>query len=103
MAEVRETMKTVVTYLKKFFVNCKESILSKIGQNSIYIYFAQGIGASVLYWLLPYVNLPWYFKAMVLFAINLVVTAIMTVILKLVIEPIAKIFKRFLDQYAYNK
>ena len=92
----------IVLFLKKYFINCKENILSKIGQNSIYVYFAQGIGASILYFISPYITMEWYYKFIIMFAINLVLTGIITVILRLIIEPIAKICKKFLNEKAYR-
>lgn len=93
----------IVLFLKKYFINCKENILSKIGQNSIYVYFAQGIGASILYFISPYITMEWYYKFIIMFAINLVLTGIITVILRLIIEPIAKFFKKLLNEKAYDR
>ena len=93
----------IVLLLKKYFINCKENILSKIGQNSIYVYFAQGIGASILYFISPYITMEWYYKFIIMFAINLVLTGIITVILRLIIEPIAKFFKKLLNEKAYDR
>ena len=92
----------IVLYLKRFFNNCKENILSKIGQNSIYVYFAQGIGASALFFIAPHITMDWYYKAIIMFAINLVLTAIITIILRLIIEPIIKICKDFLNKKIYS-
>lgn len=44
----------------------------------------------------------WYYKFIIMFAINLVLTGIITVILRLIIEPIAKICKKFLSEKAYR-
>lgn len=93
----------IVLFLKKYFMNCKENILSKIGQNSIYVYFAQGIGASILYFISPYITMEWYYKFIIMFAINLALTGIITVILRLIIEPIAKICKKLLNEKAYDR
>lgn len=93
----------IVLFLKKYFNNCRETILSKIGQNSIYVYLAQGIGASILYFISPYITMEWYYKFIIMFAINLVLTGIITVILRLIIEPIAKFFKKLLNEKAYDR
>ena len=92
----------IVLYLKRFFNNCKESVLSKVGQNSIYVYFAQGIGASILYFISPYITMDWYYKVIIMFSINLVLTGITTVILRLIMEPIIKICKNFLNKKIYS-
>ena len=50
-------------------------LIRKIGQNAIWYYFAQGIGASMLFKILPYIHLNlWYIKMIVAFVINLLVT-----------------------------
>ena len=93
----------IVIYLKKYFINCKENILSRIGQNSIYVYFAQGIGASILYFISPFITMDWYYKILIMFAINLLITGIVTIVLRLIIEPLAQICKKFLNKKAYIK
>lgn len=92
----------IVLYLKKFFINCKENFISKIGQNSIYVYFAQAIGASILWFISPAINLEWYYKIIIMFIINLILTGVITVILKLIIEPITKQCKKFLEKHVYD-
>lgn len=92
----------IVLYLKKFFINCKENVISKIGQNSIYVYFAQAIGASILWFISPAINLEWYYKIIIMFIINLILTGVITVILKLIIEPITKQCKKFLEKHVYD-
>lgn len=91
----------IVLYLKNFFLNCKENVLSKIGQNSIYIYFAQGVATSILLYVAPYIAIDWYFKVVVLFAMNLLLTGVITVILRLITEPIVKACKKFLNNKVY--
>lgn len=92
-----------VIYLKNFFGTCKENILSKVGQNSIYVYFAQGIAASCLYYISTYIfTNGWYYKLILMFGINLILTGVITIILKLIIEPLVKLLKRFLEKNVYN-
>lgn len=38
-----------ILFFKKYFLSCKPNFLSTIGQNSMYVFFAQGIGSSVLF------------------------------------------------------
>ena len=92
----------LVLYFKRFFGNCKENVLSKIGQNSIYVYFAQGIGSSILYYILPYIKIEWYIKLMIMFKINLIITSICIIILKNIIEPIVQKIKVFFEKNVYN-
>ena len=91
----------IVLYLRNFFLNCKENVLSKIGQNSIYIYFAQGVATSILLYISPYIAIDWYFKVVVLFAMSLLLTGVITVILRLITEPIVKACKKFLNNKVY--
>lgn len=92
----------IVLYLKNFFINCKENIFSKIGKNSIYVYFAEGIGGSLLYYIYPLIEMEWYYKIIIMFGINLILTGIITIILKKVIDPISKRIKVFLEKNIYN-
>lgn len=63
----------VATYLKdriKFSVKPLEFI----GQNAIIYYFAQGVGSSLIYKFLPYINLNWVFKLPIMIIINIILT-----------------------------
>ncbi len=94
----------IAIFLKKFFGKCKPNIISKIGQNSIYVFLAQGVGSSVLFWIVDHVNISqWYFKILVMFGINLAVTTIVTIILKLIFDPLGRWLKKFLEEKVYNK
>ena len=63
----------VATYLKD---RIKFSIkpLEFIGQNAIIYYFAQGVGSSLIYKFLPYINLNWIFKLPIMIIINIILT-----------------------------
>ncbi len=88
----------IVLYLKKYFNYCKKNVLSLIGQYSIYVYFAQMIGDSVLSWIMEYINTEWYYKMLILFGINIIITAVVTVILKVILDPIGKLARKILDE-----
>jgi len=63
----------VAAYLKD---RIKFSIkpLEFIGQNAIIYYFAQGVGSSLIYKFLPYINLNWVFKLPIMIIINIILT-----------------------------
>lgn len=44
----------------------------------------------------------WYYKIIIMFGINLILTGIITIILKKVIDPISKRIKVFLEKNVYN-
>jgi len=92
----------IVTFLKKYFKNCKKNIISIAGQNSIYIFFAQGIGSTILYWVSKYIGFDWYYKIIIMFAINLGITTIITIILKFILDAIGKKISKFLNEKIYN-
>lgn len=81
----------IVMFLKNYITNMKENIIVKLGQNSIYLYFAQGISSSLLYCISPQINLNWYIKLPIMFAINLIMALLIMFILKYSIEYIINI------------
>ena len=92
----------IVVYLKKYFKDCKRNVLSIIGENSLYIFLAQGVGSSVLYWISEYIVMEWYYKIWIMFGINLIVTAIVTILIKLLLDFIGKPAKKILKEKIYN-
>ena len=92
----------IVIFFKRYFNSCKKNILSVIGSHSIYIFFAQGIGASSLYYISKYITMNWYYKIWIMFGINVLVTAVVTILLKLILDPIGKWIKKLLDEKICN-
>lgn len=92
----------IVLVLKPYFNSCKTNILSVIGQHSMYIFFAQGIGSSVLYWISKYITMEWYYKIWIMFGINVLTTMCVTIILKLILDPVGKYTKKFLKAKVFN-
>lgn len=90
-----------ILLFKKRFLSCKPNFLSNIGQNSMYIFLAQGIGSSVLFWLSKYFTMPWYYKVWIMFGINLWVTAAVTLVLKLLLDPLGKRIKKILKEKVF--
>jgi len=91
-----------VLFFKNYYLNCKENFFSKIGQNSIYIFFAQGIGASVLFWVSSCFSCQWYYKIWIMFGINLLVTALVTILLKFLFDRLGKWIQKFLKEKIWN-
>ena len=52
----------------------RNSFLEKIGSRAIYFYLSQCVGASVLFWIVPHIDLFWAFKFLICFSINLVIS-----------------------------
>lgn len=88
----------IVLVFKKYFNSCKKNILSIIGQHSMYIFLAQGVGSSVLYWISKYIVMEWYYKIWIMFGINILVTIVVTLLLKLILDPIGKNMKKILNE-----
>lgn len=80
----------LIVFAKRYFSNIKKNVISKVGENSIYFYFAQGIGASCLYFISQYITFAWYWKLPIMFGINFIITIIFSIILKKIIDPITK-------------
>lgn len=77
---------TLVIFLKRYMLNMRENMICQLGKRTIYLYFAQGISSSLLYFILPYVQLKWPIKLTILFLINLVIAILIMWILEITIE-----------------
>ncbi|WWR16042.1 acyltransferase [Lachnospiraceae bacterium JLR.KK008] len=61
------------------------SLLVHIGRNAIWYFFAQGVGSSLLYPVLNYINIEWWPpKWLVCFLINLLITTVIAELLRVV-------------------
>lgn len=92
----------IVLVLKKYFNYCKKNFLSIIGQHSMYIFLAQGVGSSVLFWVSKYITMDWYYKVWIMFGINIAVTGVVTILLKIILDYTGKYIKKFLKEKVYN-
>lgn len=82
----------VILFLKQYWVSFKSNnVIVKLGQDSIYLYFAQGISSSLLYFISPYINMNWYIKLPIMFIINLIMAITVMIVLKFLIELIINI------------
>ena len=89
----------IVVFLKKYVTKIKKSnLIVKLGQNAIYLFFAQAIGSSLLYFISPYIDLIWYLKLPLMFVINLVMSIPIMVILNLIIENIVKLIWKAIEK-----
>lgn len=60
---------------KKILINHPISqFLTYIGKNSIDFYISQGIGASLIYRIVPYISFKWGWKCLCMFLLNLAIT-----------------------------
>jgi len=66
----------------------KESLLSYIGQNAIFFYFAQGISSSLVYFFIPVFreNLHWFVLMILIYVLNVLLAVIIAKFLKKVDE-----------------
>lgn len=60
----------------------EENPFCKIGRNSLWFYFCQGISGSALYYIAPRVTWPWYFKLPVMYAINLALAIVLVFVVE---------------------
>ena len=66
----------------------KESLLSYIGQNAIFFYFAQGISSSLVYFLIPVFreNLHWFVLMILIYVLNVLLAVVIAHLLKKIDE-----------------
>ncbi len=84
----------IVTFLKdRLRVN--NNIFVMFGKSALLFYFCQGIGGSIIFYVLPYLDsFPKVIKLMIAFGINLLITLILVLIMKLIIYYVSKILKK---------
>ena len=75
---------SIVFILYNRLVLTKENLLSFIGKNAIFFYFAQGISSSLVYLIIPIFkeNLHWSILMILIFSINVLLAIIFAKILK---------------------
>lgn len=61
----------VAVYCKQFYNKNKTCYINYIGKNAIWYYFSQGISSSILFYIVPFVNLGWILKLSIMFILNL--------------------------------
>jgi len=66
----------------------KNKILEHIGQNALFYYIAQGVGASLLNYVVDYVSAPILIKLALMFLLNLLITALGAEVFKFMYEEI---------------
>ena len=66
----------------------KENLLSYIGQNAIFFYFAQGISSSLVYFFIPVFreNLHWFVLMILIYVLNVLLAVVIAHLLKKVDE-----------------
>lgn len=69
--------------------------LVHIGKNSIWYFFAQGIGSSLLYWILNYIRIKlWFPKWLICFLINFFITIIIAEGLRFIYCKVQAMYKK---------
>ena len=79
---------------KSTFLNLKIPILSFVGCNSLYFYMSQGIGASILFYILPFLKFSWQLKMIFAFIINIIASLIVGYLFIWVEKQFNKIIRR---------
>lgn len=69
-------------------------LLEHIGKNALFYYIGQGIGASLLYYVVGYVMLPVYIKLPLMFMLNLFLTALSAEVFKFMYEGIGAGYRK---------
>lgn len=79
---------------KSTFLNLKIPILSFVGCNSLYFYMSQGIGVSILFYILPFLKFSWQLKMIFAFIINIIASLIIGYLFIWVEKQFNKIIRR---------
>lgn len=70
----------------------QDNVFVFIGKNALLFYFTQGISTSLMYYVLPYVNVGmWQLRLVIMFLINVAVTFVMTLFIKFIIDRLPDI------------
>lgn len=85
----------IANFLKDRLMIIKDNIFTMIGRNALLFYFCQGIGSSIIYYILPFLkDFPKIIKLSIMFGTNFVITAILVVILKLIMNFVSKLLAK---------
>lgn len=93
-----------IIYVKDKFKYTNKIItpIKYIGKNAIYMFFAQGISSSLLFFILPYVTISSkLLKLLIMFSINLLIASIIFLLLKLIYTVIYFLGKKLYNIYIY--
>lgn len=87
--------------IAKFFeskISKYNEILMHIGRNAIWYYFGQGIGSSLLYFIINIIYIEnWFYKLLVMFLINVLMTIIISEVFAYCYNKLCKIFASILN------
>lgn len=87
----------VIYFKRKNFYDKKICVpILFVGKKSFYMYFAQGISSSLLFFISPYIRLSVGYKIVVMFVINLVISIILFLIIDLLYKVIDIIKEKIL-------
>lgn len=95
--DMRYLLHSMLSILSVVFLKDRIKIKDKnvfvfIGKNALLFYFAQGISTSLMYYVLPHVNVSiWQLKLIIMFFVNVGVTFILTLLIKLITDKLPKI------------
>lgn len=73
----------LITKFVEPYIKHTNQWLNHVGRNAIFYYFAQGIGSSLNYYVIPMVHTEnWFLKFMITFVVNLAVTTVLAELLR---------------------
>lgn len=86
---------SVSLYVKKFAAVSPKNIFVWVGKNAMYFYLAQGVASSLLFFAIPKLPpLPWPALLAVCAVLNLIGTILLALLLKLISDPLERLFNR---------
>lgn len=88
---------SIALYVKRFAKIASSNIFVWVGKNALYFYMAQGVASSLLFFIIPKLpTLPWPALFAVCAVINLVGTALLALLLKVISDPLERLFNRII-------
>jgi peptidoglycan/LPS O-acetylase OafA/YrhL len=88
---------SISLYVKKFANVSPKNAFVWVGKNALYFYLAQGVSSSLLFFIIPRLpTLPWLALFAVCAVLNLIGTIILSLLLKMISDPLERLFNRII-------
>lgn len=90
---------SIALYVKKFVSVSPKNAFVWVGKNALYFYLAQGVSSSLLFFVLPALQgLPWPALFALCAVLNLIGTILLALLLKLISDPLERLFNRLISR-----
>ncbi|MEN6594878.1 MAG: acyltransferase family protein [Clostridiaceae bacterium] len=90
---------SITLYVKKFVSVSPKNAFVWVGKNALYFYLAQGVSSSLLFFVLPaFQGLPWLALFALCAVLNLIGTILLALLLKLISNPLERLFNRLISR-----